>query len=241
MKKLFASLVLVFACVSLFAQNNCNLTISTTGTSNLKIRLAGKKYSLMDRSLTFQSLSPGNYTLTIFQLQNKSFGPGTEYVTVFDKTITLSAQKHTEVCVLRFGKVAWDEKLIERDNWNENYQNPEPDRDRDGGWRNGNNGYGNNNRIAVDAANFEKMKDAIIKQAFDDDKLTMAKVVMKNSWYTAAQLKTLTEKFVYDDNKLAFAKYAYDFCIDPGNYYTIADAMVYQSTKQDLLQFIAAK
>lgn len=240
MKKLFASLILVFACASLFAQNTSNLTISTTGTSNLKIRLAGKKYSLQDRSLTFQSLSPGNYTLTIFQLQNKSFGPGTEYVTVFDKTITLTAQKHMEVCVLRFGKVAWDEKLIERDNWNENYQNPEPDRDRDGGWRNGNGGYGNN-RIAVDAANFEKMKDAITKQAFDDDKLTMAKVVMKNNWYTAAQLKTLTEKFVYDDNKLAFAKYAYDFCVDPGNYYTIADAMVYQSTKQELLQFIASK
>lgn len=241
MKQLFTSILFLCIGFAVFAQNTSNLTISTTGTSNLKIRLAGKKYSLMDRSLTFQSLNPGSYTLTIYQLQNKSFGPGTEYVTVFDKTITLSAQKHTEVCVLRFGKVAWDEKPIERDNWNENYQNPEPDRDRDGGWRNGNGGYGNNNRIAVDATNFEKMKDAIVKQVYDDDKLTMAKVVMKNNWYTAAQLKTLTEKFVYDDNKLTFAKYAYDFCIDPGNYYTVADALVYQSSKQELLQYIAGK
>lgn len=240
MKKLITSFIFVFTIAAVFAQNTSNLTISTTGTSNLKIRFANKKYSLMDRSLTFQSLNPGSYALTIYQLQNKPFGGGTEYVTVFDKTITLTAQKHMEVCVLRFGKVAWDEKQIERDNWNENYQNPEPDRnrdrDREGGW-----GYGNNNRVAVDAANFEKMKDAISKQTFDDDKLTMAKVVMKNNWFTAAQVKTLTEKFMYDDNKLAFAKYAYDFCIEPGNYYTIADAMTYQSTKQDLLKFIAGK
>lgn len=240
MKKTITSFLLAFICVSLFAQTTSNLTISTTGASNLKIRFANKKYSLMDRSLTFQSLNPGSYALTIYQLQNKPFGGGTEYVTVFDKTITLAAQKHMEVCVLRFGKVAWDEKQIERDNWNESYQNPEPDRnrdrDREGGW-----GYGNNNRVAVDATNFEKMKDAISKQTFDDDKLTMAKVVMKNNWYTAAQVKSITEKFTYDDNKLAFAKYAYDFCIEPGNYYTIADAMIYQSTKQDLLKFIAGK
>jgi Domain of unknown function (DUF4476) len=241
MKKLITSFIFVFTIATIFAQTTSNLTISTTGTSNLKIRFANKKYSLMDRSLTFQSLNPGSYALTIYQLQNKPFGGGTEYVTVFDKTITLTAQKHMEVCVLRFGKVAWDEKQIERDNWNENYQNPEPDRDRDGGWRNGNGGYGNNNRNAVDAANFEKMKDAIVKQVYDDDKLTMAKVVMKNNWYTTAQLKSLTEKFVYDDNKLAFAKYAYDFCIDPGNYYTVADALVYQASKQELLKFIAGK
>lgn len=242
MKQLFTSILFLCIGLAVFAQNTSNLTISTTGTSNLKIRFANKKYSLMDRSLTFQSLAPGTYTLTIYQLQNKAFGGGTEYVSVFDKTITLSPQKHTEVCVLRFGKVAWDEKTIERDNWNENYQNPEPDRDRDGGWRNGNGngGYGNN-RVAVDATNFEKMKDAIAKQTYDDDKLTMAKVVMKNNWYTAAQLKTLTEKFLYDDNKLAFAKFAYDFCVDPGNYYTVADAMIYQSTKQDLLKYIAGK
>lgn len=233
MKKTITSVLFALFCVTLFAQNTSNLTISTTGTSNLKIRFANKKYSLMDRSLTFQSLTPGTYSLTIYQLQNKPFGGGTEYVNVFDKTITLTAQRHMEVCVLRFGKVSWDEKQIERDNWNESYQNPEPDRDR--GWGNG------NNRYPVDAPNFEKMKTAITGEFYDEDKMTMAKVVMKNNWFTAAQLKAFTEKFLYDDNKLAFAKFAYDYCVDPGNYYTIADALFYQTTKQDLLKFIASK
>lgn len=248
MQKLLALFIAVCFSVSSWAQfgpNTSNLTISTTGNSNLKIRLAGKKYSLQDRTLTFQGLTPGNYTLTIYQLQNKAFGGGTEYVTVFDRTVTLTSQKHMEVCVMRFGKVAWDERQIERDNWNENYQNPEPDRDRwnNGGGGGGNNGgWGNNNyREPVDAAQFARIKDAIKKESFDDNKLTTAKVVMKNNWFTAEQVKSLAALFTFDDNRLLFAKFAYDYCAEPGSYFIVGDTFTFDSNKQELMKFIAGK
>ncbi|MCX6317568.1 MAG: DUF4476 domain-containing protein [Bacteroidetes bacterium] len=249
MKKWITLFTVLCFSLSVFAQfgpNTSNLTISTTGASNLKIRLAGKKYSLQDRSLTFQGLAPGNYTLSIFQLQPKAFGGGTEYVTVFDRTITLTSQKHMEVCVLRFGKVAWDEKFIERDNWNENFQNPEPDRDRwnSGGGGNGGNGgnWGNNNyREPVDPNQFARIRDMIKKEAFDDNKNSTARAIMKNNWFTAEQLKTIAGFFTFDNGRLQFAKFAYDYCTDPGNFFILGDTFVFDSNKQELMKFIAGK
>lgn len=221
--------------------NGANLTISTTGSNNLKIRLAGKKYSLQDRSVTFQGMNPGTYTLTIFQLQPRGFGGGSEYVSVFDKTITLTAQRHTEVCVMRFGKVAWDERSIERDDWNENWRNPDPDGqgNNGGNWGNGNNN--NNYYTPVDAAQFSRIKDVIARESFDDNKLNTAKAVMKNNWFSAEQLKTLANLFTFDDGKLKFAKFAYDYCADPGNYFNLADVFAFDSNRQDFMKFISSK
>jgi hypothetical protein len=218
-----------------FAQGKSNLTISTTGNSNLKIRLSNKKYSLQDRSITFQSMQPGTYNLTIFQLRKKPDG-GTEYATVFDKTITLNPQRHTEICVLRFGKVAFDESNIEKDDWNDSYNNPAPDR----GYDNNNNNNGNNWN-PVSPEDFARIKKAIDGEFSEDNKMQMAKVVLKNNLFTAFQLKQLCELFFSDDKKLAFAKYAYDYCVDKGNYYTLAETLFSSNNKKDLLSYIAER
>jgi len=233
MKKLLLSCTTIFFAWFAMAQNTSNLTISTTGNSNLKIRLANKKYTLQDKNMTFQAMQPGTYMLSIYQLQKKAFGGGTEYVTVFDKSITLTAQKHMEICVLRFGKVAFDERMIERDEWNDIYNNPEPDFDRDD--------FRNGNRRAVDATEFAKLRSAISGEFSDDDKMTMAKVVLKNNMFTTDQLKKLVELFFYDDKKLVFAKYAYDYCVDKGNYYQVATLLFYESNKKSLLEFIGSR
>ena len=120
-KVIFTLLIAAFTSIT-FGQNYSNLTIGTTGTTNLKIRFAGKQYSLQDPKVTFQSLTPGTYKLAIYQLQNK--GNGQEYVEVFNNDVTLTAQKHLEVMVLRFGKVVWDAGDIVKDDWNQTYQNP---------------------------------------------------------------------------------------------------------------------
>ncbi|MBL7730825.1 MAG: DUF4476 domain-containing protein [Chitinophagaceae bacterium] len=237
MKHSLSLLAFVFLTISLLAQNNSNLTISTTGTSNLRIKLSGKKYTLQDRNVTFQSLTPGTYTLSIYQLQSRGVGQGSDYMTIYDKTITLVAGRHLEVCVLRFGKVATDERPIEKDDWNENYRNPDPD--REWGRGNGNNRYDNNR--PVNETDFARIKSAIAAEYYDDDKLTMAKVVLKENWFTADQIKQLTNVFFYDDKKLAFAKYAYDFCTDKGNYYTVAQALYYDNNKKELLNYIAGR
>jgi hypothetical protein len=45
----------------------------------------------------------------------------------------------------------------------------------------------------------------------------------------------------FESAKLELAKYAYDFCTDKPDYYTIADALSFASSKEDLMNFIGSK
>jgi len=231
--KLFTLLICTFALsFSVLAQNNSNFTISTTGNTNLKIRFGGKQYSLQDRSVTFQSLQPGTYTLQIFQLQRKSSG-ATEYVEVFNNNVTLTAQKHLEVSVLRFGKVAWDESYIEADDWNTNSYNPVSG--------NQGNNANSNNYGPVSSDQFTMLKKAMEDASYDQDKLATGGVILKNNLFTTTQIKELCRLFSYDNYRLDFAKLAYDYCIDKGTYIAVLDVFDYQSNKTALLNYIKSK
>lgn len=236
MKKLFSFCTFLLFAFQLLAQNTSNLTISTTGSSNLKIMLGNKKYSLQDRSVTFQSLTPGNYKLTIFQLQKKA-GGGTEYANVFDKTITLIADKHMEVTVMRFGRTAWDESFIERDDWNENYNNPRPSDQYDN-----NNGYnnGNNWRIA-NAVEFANVKKALANEYNEEERLKLSRIIFKNNWFSVVQIKEIAQTFYNEGRKLTFLKFAYDFCADKGNYYSIAETFYSSVTKREFITFLEGR
>lgn len=231
---LFAVSFLLTVMVS-FAQRS-NLTISTTGSTNLKIIFAGKKYSLQDRSCTFQNLNPGTYTLTVYQWQSKQ--SGADYVSVYNGSVTLLAGKHLELTVMRFGKAVWDEGFIARDEWNDNDINPQPDNNYGGGPHHDRN---DENRMAADAEQFSKIKRAINNEFSDADKLRMAKVTVKNVWLKTSQVKEIMNLLFEDNKKLEFAKYAYDYCSDKGNYFTLAEEFFSTANKNSLLDFISGK
>lgn len=234
-KQLLFAVCFLFTAMISFAQRS-NFTISTTGSTNLKIIFAGKKYSLQDRSCTFQNLAPGNYTLTVYQWQTKQ--GGADYVSVYNGSVTLIAGKHLELTVMRFGKAVWDEGYIARDEWNDNEMNPQPDNNYGGeGRHNRNNGYPE----AADAEQFKKIKTAIQNEFSSENKMRMAKVAVKNAWISTAQVKQIMELFYSESDKLTFAKYAYDYCSDRGNYYTLAEVFYSSSSKNELLDFISGK
>lgn len=229
---LFLSFFLAFTVAQ--AQTNSNLTISTTGNTNLKIRFAGKQYSLLDRTVTFQNLQPGNYAIAIYQLQ-KRFGRNDEYVEVYNSNITLSPKKHLEIAVLRFGKVMLDEGFIEADNWNNGSYNPSGS--------NNNNNQGNNNSIGYPVSNeqFLLLKKSMANAYYDNDKLIAGKVILKNNLFTTAQIKELLKLFYNDEQRLEFAKLAYDYCTDKGSYITLQDVFYYTTSKTELLNYIKDK
>lgn len=229
MKKFILCICLVTISLFSLAQSTGNFTISTTGNNNLKIKFGGKQYSLQDRSVTFQNLTPGTYTLTIFQLQRKSNG-STEYAEVFNNNIILTAQKHLEVTVLRFGKAAWDESNIEPDSWaNTGYQPVTG--------QYGSSNYGG----TVTDQQFAELKQALSNATYDSDKIITGRVIVKDNWFRAAQIKELCLLFTYDDKRLEFAKVAYDNCANKGFYITVLDAFTYQSSKNTLLDYIKNK
>lgn len=233
MKKFFFSFVILISVIFAEGQNTSNLTISTTGNTNLKITFNNKKYSLLDRSVTWQALTPGNYPLTIFQLQNKP-GGGTEYVNVFERNITLNAQKHLEISVMRFGKTNWDEGYIERDEWNGNYYNPQPGNDQ-GNYRD------RDRDRAVTDVKFAGIKKALNAEYNEDERLNVAKIAMKDNWFSIAQIREMCQTFYNEDKKLQLAKYAYDFCVDRGSYITLGDIFYNTNNRRSLMEYISTR
>jgi len=213
----------------LLGQDKSNLTISTTGSSNLKIIYAGKKYSLQDRSQTFQGQNPGTYSLVIYQWQTKQAGG--EYIKVYDGSIRLTAKKHLEFTVLRFGKTAWDESDIAGDTWNENYTNPGPVTES------GDNHY-NNNQQGVTATQFANVKKALGNEYNEEERLNLVKVVFKNNLFSSEQIKELAKNFYNEEKRLRFTKYAYDFCWDKGNYFTLAEIFYNSGYRKDFIEYI---
>ena len=90
-------------------------------------------------------------------------------------------------------------------------------------------------------ASFTKAKDNISAGSFEDSKMTVAKQVTKANCLTAAQIAEVMGLFSFEDSKLQYAKYAYDFCYNQGDYYELNAAFTFESSIEDLNQFLESK
>lgn len=135
--------------------------------------------------------------------------------------------------------------------WNPNYgQNDNP---LHGNHQQGNHGYNQNqgNQPNYDPnhgnyapkpmlpQDFEQFKNTVKQQSFEDTKLQMIKTNPKNIWFTANQIKELMQLFSFDDNRLEVGKYCYDICVDKQNYYTTYNALTYDNSKNELMEYIS--
>ncbi len=88
---------------------------------------------------------------------------------------------------------------------------------------------------------FESAKTSIEGKGFDDVKLSTAKQVVKGNCMSSAQIKDVMDLFGFEETKLAFAKYAYDYCTDTNNYYVVSDAFGFSSSTEELNTYIESK
>lgn len=88
---------------------------------------------------------------------------------------------------------------------------------------------------------FMKAKDNISSNSFEDSKMTVAKQVTKANCMTAEQVKDVMGLFSFEDSKLEYAKYAYDFCFNQGDYYEVNSAFTFESSIEELNQYLESK
>ena len=90
-------------------------------------------------------------------------------------------------------------------------------------------------------ASFSKAMDNISSSTFEDSKMTVAKQVTKANCLTSAQIAEVMGLFSFEDSKLQYAKYAYDFCYNQGDYYEVNSAFTFESSIEDLNQYLESK
>ena len=77
-------------------------------------------------------------------------------------------------------------------------------------------------------------------QAFENDKLMVAKQVASSRPILTSQIVRLTKLLTFDKDRLDFLKYAYGFCYDKSNYYVTYNLLTFSSDKKELKSYISA-
>lgn len=99
-------------------------------------------------------------------------------------------------------------------------------------------GHRQGGRHRVECATNQQMQmtlQVLDQQSFDDKKLEIAKLCVTLGHFCTNDLARMAAKFTFDDNRLAFLTYAYDFCEDPEYYYTLRDVFTFSSNFDTLM------
>lgn len=93
----------------------------------------------------------------------------------------------------------------------------------------------------VEKSSIDQMKRSISGQSFEDSKMKIAKQATRGKCMTAAQVKEVMGLFTFEDSKLEYAKFAYDFTYDVANYYIVNDAFTFSSSVDELNSHIEGR
>jgi len=104
---------------------------------------------------------------------------------------------------------------------------------------------GYNGRIGcswpMSATEFAEAKRSIESKGFEETKMTLAKQITRDHCFTVDQVKDIMSVFGFEDTRLEFAKLAYDNTYDLSNYYKVSDAFSFESSMEELNEYIQSR
>lgn len=95
--------------------------------------------------------------------------------------------------------------------------------------------------LPMNSSSFFAAKKSIEDKAFSDTKLSQAKTIAEANCLSSMQIKEVCSIFDFEDVKLEFAKFAYDYCYDKNNYWQVNDVFNFESTTEELNSYIKTR
>lgn len=115
-------------------------------------------------------------------------------------------------------------------NWNDVWNNP---------YGTGNNGSGNYSNV-MDNNSFSEFLDFMKKDSwFDDSKIAFINQQARHSKFTSQQISVLVKDLSFDKNRLILAKSLFGKCVDKQRYFVVGDALDFESSRRELMDFIS--
>lgn len=96
-------------------------------------------------------------------------------------------------------------------------------------------------RTCMKPVDFNAALSTLRKLAFEDSKLKTAKQIISVNCLSVDQIIQIANLFSFEDNKLDLAKYAYDYCIEPRNYFKLNGIFTFSSNADELSDYIQSK
>jgi hypothetical protein len=90
----------------------------------------------------------------------------------------------------------------------------------------------------MSSTDFSDAKKTIVESSFDDTKLNTAKSIASANCLSADQIVQICNLFSFEESKLDFAKFAYEYCTDSKNYFKVNNVFSFSSSKDELSEFV---
>jgi hypothetical protein len=94
---------------------------------------------------------------------------------------------------------------------------------------------------AMSDGDFKEALSSINSKSFEDSKLTTAKQICKSECMTAEQIRDINKAFGFEETRLEFAKFAYDYVYDASKYYKVNDSFSFEMTIEELDEYLQTK
>ncbi|MEI6123113.1 MAG: DUF4476 domain-containing protein [Bacteroidota bacterium] len=85
---------------------------------------------------------------------------------------------------------------------------------------------------------FQSAINSISTKSFEDSKLTIAKQITSANCLFCSQVRDIMNLFSFESTKLDFAKFAFKYVYDQGNYFKLNDAFTFESSIDELNSYI---
>lgn len=90
-------------------------------------------------------------------------------------------------------------------------------------------------------AAFSDAKQSIDGKSFSDSKMRVAKQIARSNCMLTSQVHQIMQLFSFETDKLEFAKFAYDYTYDRGNYYKVNDVFSFENTIKELETYLQGR
>ncbi len=82
---------------------------------------------------------------------------------------------------------------------------------------------------------------SIKSQSLDETRLSSARQIAGANCLTTGQIAEICMTFGFEENKLNFAKFAYDHCVEPHNYFKLNNVFGFSSSVDELNKYVESK
>jgi hypothetical protein len=241
MKTISTLLLATLFTTAAFARDEGRLTITVSANSDVQVMIDSRSYRVDDQSIVLNNIQPGQHTVQVFRTRNNgrsvvnSRNRNNRNDVLYSSTIYVKPNYDVDIMINRFGKALVDERDLRYSNAGYDDRN-----DRNGNYGNGNDRYNNTDRYnqAMNEQDFNRFTQQIRSQWFGNGKMTTAKDGLARNYFTTGQVRQVLQIFSTESDKLELAKLAYRNVVDQQSYYQLYDVFSFQSSKDELDQYI---
>ncbi|RYF88364.1 MAG: DUF4476 domain-containing protein [Chitinophagaceae bacterium] len=230
MKRRFTLLfsLLFLAASAGYAYQN-RLTISSVNNQTLRVQIDGRFYQLtgQDNGIQLQGLRPGIKTIKVYRAAStyptRQGNNDRNMQLLYNGHLNIRQGYHVDVTINRFGKAFVDEQQLGRNNRDDDWDLPSSSN----GWN-----------TAMSDRSFMQLKQAVARESFDENRMSIAKAALRSQKIASYQAKDLLNTFSFETAKLEMAKFCFALATDPSNYYVVAEALSYSNSRNELMRYI---